>query len=121
MSPAVVAQPAKPSAPPVTAPLLHLDTAPNVATTPTDRVPGMTGDVSARILVPPDHPDARPWPLGMLITPPETGDHNVLVPGLNSLPFWKFQTPGAPVTKQLIDGLNLGVGTMVELLVPPQL
>ena len=26
------------------------------------------------LIVPPDHPDARPWPLGMVIAPPATAD-----------------------------------------------
>ena len=26
------------------------------------------------LIVPPDHPDARPWPLGMVIAPPPTAD-----------------------------------------------
>ena len=55
---------------------------------------------------------------GLVIKPPETGDQNVLVPGTNQLPWWRTE-PRGPVSKELLDGIEGGVGKFIELLVPP--
>ena len=91
-----------------------------VPAAPADKQPGIGGvDALGKILVPPDHPDARLWPDGMWIAPPDTGDRNVLVPGSNQLPWWKPQRDAGPLSKQLLDGFETGVGSFLELLVPP--
>jgi hypothetical protein len=91
----------------------------NQARVPTDRTPGVSGaDALGRVLRPDGHPDSALWPNGMVIVPPDSGDQMVLVPGTLQLPWWKPQKRG-PVSKELLDGIEGGVGTLLELLVPP--
>lgn len=86
-------------------------------TTPSDRTPGVNGiDALGKVLVPDPHPDARLWPDGMLIVPPDIDDDNVLVPGSMQLP-WR-RKPKGPVSKELVDGLQDGLGAMIDLLLP---
>ena len=89
-----------------------------VKKTPSTRTPGMDGaNATGRVMVPDEHPDAQEWPNGMVIKPPETGDNNVIIPGTNMLPWWNNRRE-PPVTKQLFDGFQNGVGQMFQLLVP---
>jgi hypothetical protein len=117
------AAPAKPSAPKVAPKAdlpIRIDLAPKAALVPSDRTPGFGGkDAVGRVLVPAPHPDARDWPHGSLIRPPETGDHNVIVPGTDSLPWFRPLRPDLPVTRQLLDELQRGIGGFVSLIVPP--
>jgi hypothetical protein len=91
----------------------------NQVVVPTDRTPGVSGaDALGRVLRPDDHPDSALWPNGMVIVPPDTGDQMVLIPGTLQLPWWRPVKRG-PVSKEVLDGIEGGVGTLLEWLVPP--
>jgi hypothetical protein len=115
-------QPAQPGDPWSAKPLLHIDSfAPNPPTTQAQRVPGLHGvTVLGMTLVPPELADARDWSEGgMVMRPPETGDDNVLVPGFDSLPWFRSTRPRGPLATQLLRGIERGVGAVIELVVPP--
>ncbi len=82
---------------------------------PTLQVPGMKGSDSAAIVIEPDaHGDARPWPYGMLIRPPDTGDHNALELGTSDLP------ASDKLSVTVVRTLDQGVGTFLEWLLTPR-
>jgi hypothetical protein len=107
-----------PPAPPIT---IKIEPPTNQVITPSDRTPGIGGiDALGKVLVPEPHADAALWPFGALIVPPDVGDQNVLVPGTMQLPWWKPRKQATgPVSKELLDGIEGGVGAFIELLVPP--
>ncbi|MBS1122091.1 MAG: hypothetical protein H6Q90_4319 [Deltaproteobacteria bacterium] len=99
-----------------------IEIAPSAPTTRlADRVPGLHGfSVLGLIWVPPLDADSRDWSEGgMVMRPPETGDDNVLVPGFDSLPWFRRERPRLPLGRQLLRGLERGVGAIIDLVVPP--
>jgi hypothetical protein len=83
----------------------------------TTQTPGVNGAMASGIVIDPGpHGDARPWPYGMLIHPPDTGDRNVLVLGSDDLPGPLPDTLSGRLTRKL----DAGVGTMLELLMTPK-
>ena len=82
---------------------------------PTGKYPGITGqDSAAVVLAPGPHGDGRPWPYGILIAPPRTGDDNQIVSGSNGL-------PGSDLlSAQLARRFDLGVGQVLEWLLTPR-
>jgi len=51
-----------------------------------DGAPSMDGGRAAGVVIePPAHPDAEPWPYGIVMTPPEVRDRMLIVPGTNTL------------------------------------
>lgn len=120
--PAKPAKPTKPTTPaapkPADDPPIAIDLGPHPHPhDPSTRSPGLRGlDAFGRIVVPDPHPDARPYPEGMVITPAEPGDRNVLVPGGNQLPWW---APSAPrPTAQVLDRFERGLGEVLRWLIP---
>jgi len=98
---------------------IRIDLPAKPALVPSDRTPGFGGqDAVGRVLVPGPHPDARDWPHGSLIRPPDIGDDNVIVPGTDSLPWFRPLRPDRPVAKQLLDELQRGLGGFANLVVP---
>ncbi len=80
--------------------------------------PSFGGGHSAGIvIVPAPHPDDRPWPLGMVIKPPDVNDAIAIAPGTDAL---RPGTPQAPETwsKRLTDAIQDGIDAIVELVVP---
>ncbi len=81
---------------------------------PTTKVPGMKGaDSLAVVIEPGSHGDARPWPHGMLIQPPDTGDRNAIEPGTSYLP------TSDKLSVKLARTLDLGVGHFLDWLLTP--
>lgn len=83
----------------------------------TTKVPGIGGKDAVGIVVPTDPGgDARPWPYGAWIKPPDIGDDMVLELGTDRL-------PGLPrsggLAAQLSRGLEDGVGALLRLVMPP--
>lgn len=83
----------------------------------TAKVPGMSGVPAAGIVIETDPGgDARPWPHGSWIKTPDIGDANVLELGTDRL-------PGLPrsggLAARLSRGLDAGVGTLLDLVLPP--
>ncbi len=82
---------------------------------PTTKVPGMTGADSTAIVIDPGaHADARPWPHGIVIRPPETGDHNVIELGSSDLP------ASTKLSVRLGRTLDHGLGQFLEWLLTPR-
>jgi hypothetical protein len=77
---------------------------PPIATvTQSDRIPAFGGGyVFGNVIDPGPHPDAQPFPRGMVIQPPDTGDHNVIVPG----------------TRGLLEDVQTGIIGVIKLLFP---
>ena len=51
-----------------------------------DGSPSMDGGRAAGVIIePPAHPDAEPWPYGIVMTPPEVRDRMLIAPGTNTL------------------------------------
>jgi hypothetical protein len=71
------------------------------------------GRATGIVIDPGPHLDARPYPRGMVIAPPDPRDHNVLVPGTMSLP-----GPARTWTERMFDWLNFGVGSVLDLVLP---
>ena len=77
---------------------------PDVAT----RTPGFAGPVRGLIIDPGQHPDARPWPRGMVIHPPDTRDPMALDLGGER-----------HLGQRALDLVNEGFGALGRLLRPP--
>ena len=77
--------------------------------------PSMGGGTSLGIVVePPPHPDARPWPRGMVVRPPDVKDRNVIEPGKKGL------GGGNPTMgRRLLDGIDDSVDAIWSLVLPP--
>ena len=83
----------------------------------TTRSPGITGQPANGIVIDPGgSSDGRPWPYGIWIRPPETGDRNVVVLGTDSLPFDDLALPG-----KLTRTFDLGMGSFLEWLMTPRI
>jgi hypothetical protein len=83
---------------------------------PTTKTPGMNGNMASGIVIPTDPGgDARRWPSGMWIPTPDVGDHNVLVPGTNGLSDGRPSTLSGRISR----GLEAGVGSFLDLVLPP--
>jgi hypothetical protein len=72
------------------------------------------------VIMPPAHPDDRPWPQGMVIKPPDVNDQNTIVLGTDHL------APAKPVaesawSKQVADAIHDGLGAITELVLPSAL
>jgi len=81
--------------------------------------PGFGGkSVYGLLYDPGSHPDMHAWPKGMLFAPPDIGDDNVIVPGTNSLPWWRIERPQTPLSGRLAGALDRGVGALFELVIP---
>lgn len=102
---------------------IKVEVAPSPAARPTDRRPGIKGiDALGIIVTPPAHPDARPYNQGgMVIAPRDDSDDNALIPGTDQLglPYRGRILP--PVSKQMADGLQNGIGHALRLLLPDSL
>jgi hypothetical protein len=75
------------------------------------------GFSSGMVVVPPPHPDDRPWPRGMVIEPPDVNDPIAIVPGTDGLAPGKRNGPET-WSKRLADAVHDGIGTIVELVAP---
>lgn len=64
------------------------------------------------MITPPVHADAQSWPRGMLMRPADPHDDNVIAPGTDHLPGTR------PLGQRLWRGLDQGLGTLFELLLP---
>jgi len=73
------------------------------------------GWATGQVIVPPEHPDARPYPKGMVIHPPHTGDERPWPNGIWLAPDWG--KPGE-VLRGLCDSLQDGLGALGEMLAP---
>lgn len=79
--------------------------------------PGMDGSWALGHVMPtPSHPDAQPWPKGMLIEPKDIGDANIIVPGTRRLP----GHPGPQSWSEAFSrGIRLGLDSVLQPLTPP--
>lgn len=83
---------------------------------PATGAPGLRGGWAiGNVIDPGVHPDARPYPRGMVIAPPDTGDAMGLPPGGLGLPGPRG------VVARLLRGLDHGVGKLFELVIPSHL
>ena len=81
----------------------------------TTKSPGINGAAASGIVIDPGpQADARPWPYGAMIRPPDVGDHNVLVPGSDGLP------DSDALSARLARGFDLGLGRAFEWLLTPK-
>lgn len=65
------------------------------------------GTARGVVIAPPDHPDARPWPFGMVIVPPDPHDPMVLKPDGHR-----------HLGQRTLDLLNDGFDVLAKLLRP---
>ena len=83
---------------------------------PVDLVPDVRGGkVISRLIEPPaNFGDARPYPYGAVIQPPDVGDDNAAVIGTTDLP------DSRPLSGRLAGKLDAGVGAILGLLFTPR-
>lgn len=80
--------------------------------------PAFGGGTAAGIVIkPPPHPDDRPWPEGMIITPPDVNDPIAIAPGGDGLSPGKPRAP-ATWTRLFADTIQDGIDAVVELMLP---
>jgi hypothetical protein len=75
------------------------------------------GFSSGMVVVPPLHPDDRPWPQGMIITPPDVNDPIAIAPGADGLAPGKRRAPET-WSRRLADAIDGGIGAIVDLVMP---
>ena len=119
------AQGSAPAGPPRTLPPASLaDVMPKTAPNGPDQAtggPSFGGGVSAGIVIRPEpHPDDRPWPQGMVITPPDVNDAIAIAPGTDSLAPGKPPKP-EPWNKRIGDAVQDGIEAIVDLVLPRKL
>jgi hypothetical protein len=82
-----------------------------------DGAPSWDGGFSlGRILTPPVHADAAPWPRGMVITPPDVNDPMAIEPGTNALRLGKRRVLALP--RELSRGFQDGADRFWDLVLP---
>jgi len=82
----------------------------------TTKSPGIDGTDSSGIVIDPGpHADARPYPYGIWIRPPDIGDHNVLELGTDRLATGE----SSALSARLSRGLDQSVDKLFELILPP--
>lgn len=80
--------------------------------------PSFGGGVSAGIVIVPEkHPDAEPWPKGMVIKPPDVNDPMAIIPGTDQMPEGRPRA-SASWSRSLADVVGDGIGTLFELILP---
>lgn len=72
---------------------------------------------SGIVIAPPEHADAAPWPRGMIMTPPDPRDDNVLELGTRQLRL-RAPEPDRPWAARLSRGLADGIRGALELVKP---
>lgn len=83
---------------------------------PTTGAPAMGGGWSAGMVIDPGPlADAQPYPRGMVIAPPDPGDRMVIPPGERGLP------GPQNLAERLVHGLDRGVSSVLELVMPRHL
>lgn len=114
------AQPAQP--PPPAPPVIHIEPLHFNFGSGAKTFPGFGGTtVFGMIRIPDRHPDEQLWPKGMLFAPPDIGDDNAIIPGTNSLPWFRTPRRLPPLSQRLSETLQRGVGAVIDLIVPPTL
>ena len=78
------------------------------------------GWAAGLVVAPAEHPDRRPWPHGMVMTPPETRDANVIAPGGDGLVAAAPRDPPS-WSKRITDALTGGISSMLALALPASL
>lgn len=120
MSPMVAAEPAK--APPAKVmpkpPAKDEPDTSRKTPDPATRAPAMGGgNAIGQVITPAPHPDARPYPEGMVIKPPDVRDPIAIAPGGMAL----VPVPEGPWTVRLSHGLGNAFGTLLDLVIPKPL
>jgi hypothetical protein len=75
------------------------------------------GFSSSTVILPPLHPDARPWPRGMVMQPPEGYDDMAIAPGTDALPSADRPTWAS----RLADALHSRLDALLDLVLPRML